>query len=138
MSTLDVLELTDLDEEERDEWRFQFEDEIVFIGDTWEVTHDKFNTPMGPVYGIEIIADTVHTLLNGAPLRPGSVIVESLSMLLFLAALLGTQGHFIIHVDGGKGKVPLVNGEPTGFKARKLEHDDEIEVAGILMEYTVE
>ncbi|MDA0789967.1 MAG: FHA domain-containing protein [Proteobacteria bacterium] len=47
------------------------------------------------------------------------------------------QGHFIIHVDGGKDKdrVPLVNGEPTGFKSRKLEVGDKIEVAGVNMEY---
>ena len=47
------------------------------------------------------------------------------------------QGHFIIHVDGGKekDKVPLVNGEPTGFKSRKLEPGDVIEVADIQMEY---
>ena len=49
------------------------------------------------------------------------------------------KGHFIIHVDGGKDKdkVPLVNGEPTGFKSRKLEPGDIIEVAGIKMEYCV-
>ena len=49
------------------------------------------------------------------------------------------QGHFIIHVDGGKekDKTPLVNGEPTGFKSRKLEPGDVIEVAGIEMEYCV-
>ena len=47
------------------------------------------------------------------------------------------QGHFIIHVDGGKDKdrVPLVNGEPTGFKSRKLEPGDNIEIAGIKMKY---
>lgn len=47
------------------------------------------------------------------------------------------QGHFIIHVDGGKDKerVPLVNGEPTGFKSRKLESGDTIEVAGVEMQY---
>ena len=47
------------------------------------------------------------------------------------------QGHFIIHVDGekDKGRVPLVNGEPTGFKSRKLEPGDKVEVAGIAMEY---
>lgn len=47
------------------------------------------------------------------------------------------QGHFIIHVDGGKDKnrTPLVNGEPIGFKSRKLENGDRIEVAGIKMEY---
>ena len=47
------------------------------------------------------------------------------------------QGHFIIHVDGGKDKdrVPLVNGDPTGFKSHKLEDKDKIEVADIQMEY---
>lgn len=47
------------------------------------------------------------------------------------------NGHFIIHVDGGKdkNKVPLVNGEPTGFKSRQLAVGDVIEVAGIQMEY---
>ncbi len=49
------------------------------------------------------------------------------------------QGHFIIHVDGGKDKtkVPLVNGEPTGFKSRRLEPGDIIEIAGVQMEYCV-
>lgn len=47
------------------------------------------------------------------------------------------QGHFIIHVDGGndRNRVPLVNGEAIGFKSRKLEHGDKIEVAGVEMEY---
>ncbi|MFT4799679.1 MAG: hypothetical protein ACJAYE_000357 [Candidatus Azotimanducaceae bacterium] len=47
------------------------------------------------------------------------------------------QGHFIIHVDGGKDKdrVPLVNGEPTGFKSHKLDDKDKIEVADVQMEY---
>ena len=49
------------------------------------------------------------------------------------------QGHFIIHVDGGKdkNKVPLVNGEPTGFKSHKLEPGDIVEVAGSQMEYYI-
>lgn len=47
------------------------------------------------------------------------------------------QGHFIIHVDGGKerDKTPVVNGEPIGFKSRKLEVGDLIEVAGLQLEY---
>lgn len=47
------------------------------------------------------------------------------------------QGHFIIHVDGGKDrdKTPVVNGEPIGFKSRKLEVGDLIEVADIQLEY---
>ena len=53
------------------------------------------------------------------------------------AVSMRPRGHFIIHVDGGKdkSKVPVVNGEPTGFKSRQLEDGDNIEVAGIEMQY---
>lgn len=49
------------------------------------------------------------------------------------------QGHFIIHVDGGKdkGRVPLVNNEPIGFRSKKLDAGDKISVADIQMEYVV-
>ena len=47
------------------------------------------------------------------------------------------QGHFIIRVDGGKerDKTPVVNGEAIGFKSRKLEVGDLIEVADLQLEY---
>lgn len=46
------------------------------------------------------------------------------------------QGHFIIHVEGGKeNRTPVVNGEPIGFKSRKLEAGDLIEVGGLELEY---
>ena len=50
------------------------------------------------------------------------------------------QGHFIIHVDGGsdRNKTPLVNGEAIGFKSRKLEAGDLIEVADVALEYCVD
>ncbi len=89
-SALEILELGEVSEEDTEEWRYVFGDKIILVGDTWEVTHDKFNTPVGSVYGVEIIADTIHTLMNGAPLRPASTLVESLSTLAFLVALLAT------------------------------------------------
>ena len=89
-SALEILELGEVSEADAEEWRYVFGDKIILVGDTWEVTHDKFNTPMGSVYGVEIIADTIHTLMNGAPLRPASILVESASTLLFLVALLAT------------------------------------------------
>lgn len=90
-SALEILELDDtLPADVLEEYRYVFEDRIVLVGDTWEVTHDKFNTPIGPVYGVEIIADTIHTLLNGAPLRPAPVAVEVLQMAAFLIVLLAT------------------------------------------------
>jgi len=90
-SALEILELVDAPEEEAEEWRYVFGDKIVLVGDTWEVTHDKFNTPTGSVYGVEIIASAISTMMNGAPLRPASTLVESLVTALFLIALLGTS-----------------------------------------------
>lgn len=50
------------------------------------------------------------------------------------------QGHFIIHVDGGKDreKTPVVNGEPIGFKSKKLDVGDLIEVADLQFEYCID
>ena len=50
------------------------------------------------------------------------------------------QGHFIIDVDGGKDrdKTPVVNGEPIGFKSKKLEVGDLIEVADLQFEYCID
>ncbi len=90
-SALEILELQDLSAEDFAEWQYIFEDKIVLIGDTWEVTHDKFNTPMGSVYGVEIIADAISTMMNGAPLRPAGFWVESLVTAGFLIALLLTS-----------------------------------------------
>lgn len=89
-SALTILGLDDIDEEERREYEYVFGDRIVLVGDTWEVTHDKFNTPVGPVYGVEIIANTIHTLMNGAPLRPAGLWLETLVTAAFLVLLLAT------------------------------------------------
>jgi CHASE2 domain-containing sensor protein/tRNA A-37 threonylcarbamoyl transferase component Bud32 len=89
-SALEILDLENVDPEEQEEWEAVFGDKIILVGDTWEVTHDKFNTPMGPVYGVEIIADTISTLMNGVPLRPASIALESGVTLVFLALLLMT------------------------------------------------
>jgi adenylate cyclase len=89
-SALEILDLQDVDPDEQEEWEAVFGDKIVLVGDTWEVTHDKFNTPMGPVYGVEIIADTISTLMNGVPLRPASLPVETGVTFVFLFLLLAT------------------------------------------------
>ncbi len=90
-SALEILDLEEVDPEEQEEWEAIFGDRIVLVGDTWEVTHDKFNTPVGPVYGVEIIADTIHTLMNGAPLRPAGTGLEAAATLVFLILLLITS-----------------------------------------------
>lgn len=87
-SALEILDLEGMDEEELAEWQYLFEDKIVFVGDTSEVSQDKRYTPVGLVYGVEIMADTVHTLLHGAPLRPARLITEIGASFAFLLVLL--------------------------------------------------
>lgn len=89
-SALEILDLEEADEDELEEWRYLFEDKIVFIGDTSEVSQDKRNTPVGQVYGVEIMADTVNTMLHGVPLRPASLLTEIGASFAFLLVLLMT------------------------------------------------
>lgn len=84
LSALDVLFVED--EEELEDLAYLFEDKIVLIGEVAEVAHDEFETPLGNVYGVEIIANTIASILRNAPLQPASVMSEGI---LALAVLLG-------------------------------------------------
>ncbi|OSM00420.1 adenylate/guanylate cyclase domain-containing protein [Magnetofaba australis] len=90
MSAMEFLDLDveDLDEDERYELELWVRDKIVILGDTSEVSHDWFDTPVGMVYGVEIIADTIHSLMGGAPLRPASFFQEAGVMVLFMILLV--------------------------------------------------
>jgi len=69
IGALDFLDISGLDENERAELAAWVEGKIVVVGDTSEVSHDWFDTPVGMVYGVEIIADAISTLLKGGPLQ---------------------------------------------------------------------
>ena len=44
------------------------------------------------------------------------------------------EGYFIVHVESGKeGDFPLVNGQPIGAQARKLQDNDVVQLAGVKM-----
>ena len=44
------------------------------------------------------------------------------------------EGYFIVHVESGKeGDYPLINGEPIGPQARKLNDNDIVQLAGVKM-----
>jgi adenylate cyclase len=115
ISALEFLDISQLDENEREELAYWVRDKLVVIGDTSEVSHDWFDTPVGMVYGVEIIADTIHSLLKGgplqavspamaaavplillalmaAPMRSGSPTRRSLTVLVILAGFLGVSG----------------------------------------------
>lgn len=44
------------------------------------------------------------------------------------------EGYYIVHVESGtEGDYPLVNGQPTGAQARKLQDNDVVQLAGVKM-----
>ncbi len=88
MSALEFLNIDDLDKDEREELGMWVKDKLVGVGDTSEVSHDWFDTPVGMVYGVEIIADIINTLMKGGSLRFASTPLELLAMLLFMAGIV--------------------------------------------------
>ncbi|MFZ8889155.1 MAG: CHASE2 domain-containing protein, partial [Pseudomonadales bacterium] len=87
---LEMLRLDKLEEDEAWELRFWVEDKIVILGDTSEVSHDYFETPVGRLYGVELIGATIATLLAGGALLPASFVMEAAVALGLLLALVGT------------------------------------------------
>ena len=88
ISALEFLDLANLDEDELEELRYWVDGRIVLVGDTSEVSHDWFDTPVGMVYGVEIIASTIHTILHGAFLRAAGLGLEAAQALLLMILVL--------------------------------------------------
>lgn len=88
ISALDLIFAED--EEELEELSFLFDGKIVLIGEVAEVAHDQFETPVGNVFGVEIIANSIATILNGASLQPASLGPEILLAGVFMLGLFGT------------------------------------------------
>jgi len=88
LSAMDLLELDREDEETVAEFRSLIEGKIVFLGDTSEISHDHFDTAIGKVWGVEVLACEVATLLKGAPLRAASTTAEVIVALIFLVGLI--------------------------------------------------
>ncbi len=91
---MDLEELQDLDEEEfqeeTEDLREEIEGKIVLVGDTSEVSHDIFETPVGEVYGVEILADTIATMMKEQPIRPAHFPFEAGVMLVLMT------GYFLV------------------------------------------
>lgn len=79
------------DEEELEELAFLIDGKIALIGEVAEVAHDEFETPVGNVYGVEVIANSINTILKSGPLRPASLIVELMIGFLLLAVFLASR-----------------------------------------------
>ena len=88
ISALEFLDISGLDENEREELAYWVRDKLVVVGDTSEVSHDWFDTPVGMVYGVEIIADSIHSLLRGGPLKAPAPMVETALPLVLLLLMI--------------------------------------------------
>ena len=79
------------DEEELEDLAYLVHGKIALIGEVAEVAHDEFETPVGNVFGVEVIANSISTLLRGGPLKAASLGVELLLGFLLLAVFLGSR-----------------------------------------------
>jgi len=84
----EFLDISGLEEYEVTELREWIEGRAVIVGETSDISNDWFDTPVGMLYGTEIIAETVNTLLKGAPLEPASFLIEMKINFLFLMTIL--------------------------------------------------
>jgi len=88
ITALEFLDFSDFDAEELRELSFWVKDKIVILADTSEESHDKFNSPVGIIYGAEIIANTIHTLMKGGKLQQVSMGAETVVCFLFLLGIV--------------------------------------------------
>lgn len=79
------------DEEELEDLAYLVDGRIILIGEVAEVAHDEFETPLGNVFGVEIIANTITSILKGAPLKAASTTVETIIAIVMMLALLATR-----------------------------------------------
>lgn len=88
LSAMDIFELDVEDEDEIDEYKYLLEGKIVFFGDTSQVSHDYFETAIGKVWGVELLAFQVSSLLKGAPLQSASILAEVIVAVLLMFLLV--------------------------------------------------
>ncbi|MBT6583470.1 MAG: adenylate/guanylate cyclase domain-containing protein [Gammaproteobacteria bacterium] len=79
------------DEEELEDLAFLVRDKIAVIGEVAEVAHDQFETPVGNVFGVEVIANSISTIIKNGPLKAASLGTELLVGFLLLAVFLCTR-----------------------------------------------
>lgn len=80
-----------IDEAELEDLSSLVEGKIAIIGEVAEVAHDEYETPIGDVYGVEIIAHEISTILHNGPLKAAPLWAEMLIALAMMLAFIGTR-----------------------------------------------
>ncbi len=88
LSALEVLDLRNKAPDELEDLRRLVGGKLVLLGDISEVSHDYFETPIGTMYGVEIIGATIDSLQRGGPLQPAPLWLDLLLALLLMAGLV--------------------------------------------------
>ena len=70
------------------ELMYWVKDKIVVIGDTSSFSRNWFDTPVGTMFGSEIVADTISTLITETSLHPATIIIETLISFFMLSLIL--------------------------------------------------
>ncbi len=78
-SGFDFLDIGPENSEKRRNLKDAVEGKIVVIGDSSELSNDWYDTPVGRLYGVEILAHSIATILKSAPLRPAGFVAETAS-----------------------------------------------------------
>ena len=97
-----------LDEEELEDYAWLVEGKIVLIGEVAEVAHDQFETPAGNIFGVNIIASEIETILKGGPLRAASLFSEMLIAGVLMILMLATAFMASPLIRNGLSAVGLV------------------------------
>lgn len=85
---LSAAELLYADKEDLEELAFLVADKIILIGEVAEVGQDTYRGLLDDVYGVEIIADEILTMLDGAPIQAAPTAIGLLQMLLLWAVFI--------------------------------------------------
>lgn len=88
ISAHSLLHFERLEKEEQEELSFWIKGKIVLVGYTSGIVTTLIHSPVGPVFGVELNADIISTLLNGGPLRPVSLPVNLWIKACLIALLL--------------------------------------------------
>ncbi len=86
LSAADILFA--MDEEELEDLAFLVRDRVILIGEVAEVAHDEFETPAGNVFGVNLIANEIETILKGGPLEAAPLWLETMVAGVLLALIM--------------------------------------------------
>jgi|TARA_B100002003_G_scaffold250146_3_gene288509 adenylate cyclase len=89
ISAMDILSLSP---DELLDLSFLVRDKIVLFGETSDFALDSYQTPVGNLYGVEIIASQVNTLLKEGPIGNASLLANTLLVLTLMLAIILTTG----------------------------------------------